>query len=140
MEKLTIPANDIKSSRVAALQKIKKYLESDDIEGQFTGLSGNYHSPEKFLVTWQGNFNGMPAEYKIEKCDPAYKAISGYCCIYGHAGLFHEKQLEGFSSFERALIVVGLKLCSTREAKTEFFNKYAERYNDRIRTQENGEQ
>ncbi|MCC3836255.1 hypothetical protein [Vibrio parahaemolyticus] len=136
MENFTIPAKEVAESRAKALEKIKHYLGAADIEGQFSNLDGNYYSSEKFLVTWSGNHQGIPAEFKIEKCDPAYQAMSGFCCIYGHAGLFHEKQIEGFGSFERALIVVGLKLCPTREAKIEFFNKYAVPYNEKIKASE----
>lgn len=119
---------EIKESKRKALEKIKELLRVDDVDAQFAKRSGDYYSNEKFIVTWNANYQGMLCEYGIDKCDQAYAAISGYKAIYVVRNLFLEKQIKGFSSIERALLEVGLKLCSKKE-KQDFFDTFAVTYN-----------
>lgn len=126
---------EIKKSKADALDKIRAYLGADDVDGQFSGISGGYYSNDKFIVVWNGYWKGILAEFSINKCDSFYTAYSGYKATYSTQGLLHEKQLGGYSSIERALIDVGMKLCPTKEEKVEFFNKYATKYNDRLKKQ-----
>ena len=121
---------EIKESRAKALETIKNYLDSDNIEQQFENISGDYYSNEKFIVSWLCNHNGFPHEVTIDKVDLSY---SGAKCILARRSLFSEAQLKSYHSFERALVEQGLKLCATKEIKTEFFNKYAVAYNDRLK-------
>lgn len=123
---------EIKESKQKALDKIKEYLRVNDVDGQFAGKSGDYYSNEKFIVTWNANYMGMLCEYGIDKCDAAYAALSGYKAIFAVRNLFLEKQLKGFSSIERALIEVGLKLCSKKEKK-DFFDTFAAAYNLKLK-------
>lgn len=119
---------EIKESKQKALEKIKELLRVNDVDGQFSGRSGDYYSNEKFIVTWNANYMGMLCEYGIDKCDAAYEALSGYKAIYSVRNLFLEKQLKGFSSIERGLIVVGLALCPKKDKK-DFFDTFAVTYN-----------
>lgn len=128
-----IDAKTVKESRLSALHKIISILDKGDIESQFANVSGNYYSKDKFIVTWNGNYNGMASEYKIEKCDEFYSMYSGAKAIYGVAGLFHEKQIKSYPSIEMALIDVGLKLCPNRKEMQLFFAKYAQPYNDKLK-------
>lgn len=125
---------EIKKSKQEALQKIKQYLDAEDVEAQFEKRSGDYYSSEKFIVSWKANHHGMPSEKSIDKCDSFYQSYSGAKAIYASRSLFHEKQLQAYSSIERALIDVGLKLCPKAEKKS-FFDKYATKYNNRLQVQ-----
>lgn len=125
-------SSDIAKSRQNALAQIRNFLSVDDVDGQFANRVGGYHSSDKFIVTWTGNYQGMAVEYKIEKTDAFYKRMSGNACVYGVANLFLEKQLGGYSSIERGLIEVGLKLCKGKKEKTDFFNEFAPKYNEKI--------
>jgi len=124
-------AKQIKESKKAALEKIKQFLEAEDVDAQFADRTGAYHSSDKFIVTWNANWKGIPSEFSIDKCDSFYAAYSGYKAIYATRSLFHEKQLGGYHSIERALIEAGMKLCGKDENKA-FFEKYATKYNARL--------
>lgn len=124
-------AKEIKQSKHVALEQIKKFLDAEDVDGQFKDRTGNYHSSEKFIVSWTANWKGIPSEFSIDKTDSFYGSCSGYKAIYATRSLVHEKQLGGYGSIERALIEVGLKLCGKTDKKF-FFEKYATRYNERI--------
>jgi hypothetical protein len=124
-------AKEIKESKKVALQKIKQFLEAENVDAQFNDRSGDYYSSDKFIVTWNANYKGIPSEFAIDKCDSFYASFSGYKAIYATRSLFHEKQLRGYHSIERALIEVGMKLCS-KEEKKAFFEKYATKYNARL--------
>lgn len=79
----------------------------------------------------------MSAEYKLEKVDPFYTLYSsGVKCIYGTAGLFHEKQLKAFYSLEQGLLHIGLLLCTSRRDKQIFFNRFAVPYNERLKAKQ----
>lgn len=129
---MSYPPKKIRESKDKALRKIKEYLDSEDVDSQFKDLNGGYYSKDKFLVTWIGNWRGMASEFGIDKCDNFYSAISGNKAIYSTRGLFHEKQLGGYPTIERALIEVGLKICRKSEKK-DFFDKYAVRYNEKLK-------
>lgn len=124
-------AKEIKESKKAALENIKEFLEAEDVDSQFSDKTGAYHSSDKFIVTWNDNWKGIPSEFAIDKCDSFYASYSGYKAIYVTRSLFHEKQLGGYHSIERALIEVGIKLCGKDEKKV-FFDKYATKYNTRL--------
>lgn len=129
-----LPTSKVKESRKAALEKIKEYLDKEDVEQQFENTKEN----EK-IVVWVGNVDGFPKEFTIEAVDKFYTSYSGGVkCITARRCLFSEKQLKGYHSWERALIEIGLKLCSGRKEKQEFFDKYAVRYNEKLKTQNNG--
>lgn len=125
-------AKEVKESKRTALEKIKKFLDAENVDLQFSDVSGEYYSNEKFIITWNANYKGIPSEFGIDKCDSFYSSYSGYKAIYVTRGLFHEKQLKGFHSIERALLEVGMKLCSKDEKKS-FYEKYATKYNERLR-------
>lgn len=129
---MKINAKEVKKSKAEALEKIKTFLNAPDINGQFDGREGGYYSKDKFIVTWLANWKGIPSEFGIDKCDSFYSDYSGNAAIYVTRSLFHEKQLKGFPSIERALIDIGLMLCPTKD-KTAFFKKYAITYNERIK-------
>lgn len=122
----------IKESKKAALEKIKQFLDAENVDTQFADRTGAYYSNDKFIVTWNASWNGVPSEFAIDKCDSFYTAYSGYKAIYVTRSLFHEKQLKGYHSIERALIDVGLKLCNKKEKKA-FFEKYAIKYNAKLK-------
>jgi hypothetical protein len=124
--------NEIKKSRAAALDKILQLLTSDDIEGQFAKLNGNYHSAEKFIVSWIGNYHGMLGEYSLVKCDPLTRSMTGSACVYTTQGLFHEHEYAGYPTFELGLIKVAMKLCPKAKWK-EVLGKAVEKYNQRIK-------
>lgn len=124
-------AKQIKESKKTALEKIKQFLEAEDVDTQFANRTGEYHSSDKFIVTWNDKWKGILCEFSIDKCDSFYSSFSGYKAIYVTRSLFHEKQLAGYHSIERALIEVGMKLCSKDEKKA-FFEKYATKYNARL--------
>lgn len=126
-------AKKVKESRQKALEQIKQYLDSEDIEGQFTNKSGNYYSSNKFIVSWNVNYKGFPHEVSIDKCESMYTGMTGAKCIVSRRSLVSEKQLKAYGSFERALVDQGLKLCSNREEKKQFFDKYAVAYNNRLK-------
>lgn len=126
---------EIKESKQKALEKIKELLRVNDVDGQFSGRSGDYYSNDKFIVTWNANYMGMLCEYGIDKCDAAYTALSGYKAIFVVRNLFLEKQLKGFGSIERALIEVGLTLCPKKEKK-DFFDTFAVTYNLKQKTKQ----
>lgn len=128
----------IEASKQEALEKIKTYLEAEDVDAQFSNITGAYHSSDKFLVVHIGNWNKIPSEFSIDKCDAFYTAYSGYKAIYSTRSLFHEKQLKGYTSIELALIDVGMKLCKNAGEQAEFFQKYAVKYNERIKKQKEG--
>ncbi|UOB18598.1 hypothetical protein [Abyssalbus ytuae] len=130
MKKYTI--QQIRESKKSALDQIKKFLDAENVEEQFKDRSGDYYSKDKFLVTWYANWKGIPSEFGIDKTDQFYARYSRYKAIYVTRSLFHEKQLAGYSSIERALIEIGLKLCSKSE-KEAFFNKYAIKYNEKLK-------
>lgn len=128
-------AKQIKESRQKAFEKIKEYLDKDNVEEQFSNLSGDYHSKDKFILSYLTNFKGFPYELTIDKVDGFYQDYSGFKCIKARRSLVSETQLKGFHSFERALVEEGLKLAPSRK---EFFDKYAVAYNNKIR-QRDGE-
>ncbi len=128
-------AKQIKESKQKALEKITEILNNEIdgfIDELFTQINGNYYSSDKFIISYIENYKGIPAEFSIDKTDAFYSAYSGYKAIYATRSLFHEKQIKGYSTIERALIDVGLKLCSKKE-KENFFNKYAIRYNEKLK-------
>jgi len=125
-------SSEISISKEAALKKIKLLLEAEDVDSQFDLLSGDYHSKDKFIVSWIDNWKGIPSEYSIDKCDAFYAKLSGQKAILATRSLFHEKQLAGYNSIERALIEVGIKL-SNKNEKQDFYNTYATKYNTRLR-------
>ena len=125
-------SKEIKESRAKALEEIKKFLEAPDVDGQFSERSGEYFSKDKFIVTWKGNYRSVPSEFRIDKCDAFYAGFSGCKAIYCAVGLFHEKQLKGFPSIERALIEIGIGLCENQADKLSFYHKYALPYNRKI--------
>lgn len=126
-------AEEIKKSKANALEKIKQFLDASDVDGQFADRDGNYYSKDKFIIQWNANYKGMLCEFTIDKTDTFYADFSGYKAIYAVRNLFLEKQLKGYSTIERALIDVGLKLCPPKEQKA-FFDKYAVPYNEKIKS------
>lgn len=124
-------AKEINESKKAAFEKIKQFLEAENVDQQFDSKNGEYYSSDKFIVTWNANWKGIPSEFSIDKCDSFYASFSGKKAIYATRSLFHEKQLGSYFSIERALIEVGLKLCSNDE-KNAFFEKYVVKYNLRL--------
>jgi len=127
-------AKELKESRAEALKTVEKYLSSDNIEEQFNGRGGEYHSKDKFLVSWKGNYNGFRVECSLDKTSD--NLFSRAKCIQAKRSLVMEKQVKAYGSFERGLIEVGLLLCPNREAKKEFFNRYVVKYNERIKSNE----
>lgn len=132
---------EIKESKRLALEKIIELLRVEDVDGQFAKRSGDYYSNEKFIVTWNAYYKGMLCEYGIDKCDGGYTALSGYKAIYCVRNLLLEKQLKGFSSIERALLEMGLRMCHKKEKKI-FFDTFVVTYNLKQKTkkQDNHEQ
>lgn len=125
----------IKESKLKALEKIKEILnhETDGfIDELFNERTGDYYSKDKFIISYNSNWKGIPSEFSIDKSVEFYKKISGYGAVYCTRSLFHEKQITGYATIERALIEVGLKLCS-KEEKEDFFKKYALRYNKKLK-------
>lgn len=125
-------AKEIRDSRMKALEEIKKFLDVEDVEEQFKDRSGRYYSADKFIVTWNSNYRGMAAQSGIDKTDDFYSSMSRYKAIKVTRGLFHEKQLKGYASIERALIEVGMEL-SPKGEKKAFYDKYATKYNERLK-------
>lgn len=123
----------IRESRDRALTEIEKFLVSEDVNGQFDSRSGDYYSKDKFIVTWKANHLGYAAEHGIHKVDSFYSAYSGNKAIWANVGLFHEKQIKGYSSIWRALIDVGLEL-SLPKNKKSFYDKYVPRYNEWVKS------
>ena len=134
-----LPAKKVKESREKALEQIKQYLNSEDIEGQFEDKNGDYYSSDKFIVSWSVNYQGFPHEMSIDKVDGFYTVYSGAKCIVVRRSLVSEKQLKAYGSFERALVDQGLKLCRNKEEKKQFFDKYAVAYNNRLKQKIDGE-
>lgn len=128
-----LPAQKVKDSRQKALEQIKIYLDSEDIEGQFENKSGEYYSSDKFIVSWSTNYKGFPYQISIDKVESFYSNMSGAKCIVARRSVLSEKQLKAYGSFERALVEEGLKLCDNKVEKKEFFNKYAIAYNNRLK-------
>lgn len=128
---ITHELKKVQESKLAALNKILEILEKGNVEEQFTGVSGAYHSSDKFIVSWIDNWKGIPAEFSIDKTDQFYRAYSGFGAIYATRSLFHEKQLAGYTSIERALLEVGMKLCPKNEVEQKFL-KYVNDYNTRL--------
>lgn len=122
---------EVIESRKNALLKIKDMLSAENVESQFDGKSGDYYSSDKFIVTWIGNWNGIPSEFSIDKTDSLFSSF-GNKAIKVTRSLVHEKQLKAYSSIERALIEVGLEL-SPKAEKKDFFLKYAVSYNERLK-------
>jgi hypothetical protein len=73
---------EVRQSKDKALEQIKTFLKSENVNAQFNDRSGNYYSQDKFIVTWNAYYKGMLCEYKIEKCDAFYSAYSGHSAIY----------------------------------------------------------
>lgn len=130
---MTMSPDKIQESKKEALAKIEQFLSVDDVEGQFEGRNGNYYSAEKFLVTWYSMHAGMLCEMALDKVDSFYSMYSGYKCVYSARNLVYEKQLKGYPSIEHGLIQAGLQLCSGNEAKKAFFEKYAVKYNLKLK-------
>lgn len=123
----------INQSRIKALEKIKEILSKENVDEQFKDVSGGYYSKDKFIVSWFGNWNGSAVEYSIDKVDSFTSAVLSTKAIYVRRNLFSEKQLSGYHSIERALIENGIKLCSTKNDKITFFNRFAKPYNERLK-------
>ncbi len=133
-------SDKIKKSKQEALDKITAFLDAPDVEAQFDKISGDYHSKDKFIVTWNDNWKGIPSEFAIDKCDSFYSSYSGSKAILATRSLFHEKQLKAYPSIEHALIDVAItKLISKKEDKVTFFNKYAVPFNERIKNKKEAE-
>lgn len=130
-DKLKYSKQEIAVSKKNAFDEIVKILQVGDIEKQFEGRSGDYHSQDKFIVSWIDNYKGMPSEFSLDLTDSFYSSYSGNKCIYATRSLFHEKQLDGFRTIERGLLAVGLKVCSDDE-KNDYFNKFIRPYNERL--------
>jgi hypothetical protein len=128
-----LPAYKIKETREKALKRIKEYLEVEDVERQFEDRNGDYYSNDKFIVAWAVNYKGFPYQMSIDKVDDFYSKVSGARCIVARRSLISETQLKAYSSFERALVEEGLKLCRNKEEKKQFFDKYAVAYNNRLK-------
>lgn len=128
---MTYSDKDLKESRETALSEIKSILDDPERlnEASNRQLFGS-HDRKQFIVTWKSNYRGMACEERIDITDSFYKSYSGYGAIYCSVGLFHEKQLKGFSTLERALLTIGLKL--SRNSK-DFFDKYVTPYNERLK-------
>ena len=126
-------AEKIKKSREEALIKIKSILDQGNPDEIFSKNSGGHYSEERFLVVWQGKYKGVSSEFRIDKTSDFYSGMSGYKAIYVAVGLFHEKQIQGYPTIERAFIDVGIKLCPNRQEKKDFFEKYAVPYNEKIK-------
>ncbi|MCO6366639.1 hypothetical protein [Roseivirga pacifica] len=132
---------EIKASRADALEKIKTFLEADDVDGQFQNMSGEYHSPEKFVVTWKGHWMGIASEFGIDLVDSFYTSYSGGVkCIYVTRSLFHEKEIKSFRSVERGLLEAGMTLCPNLDKKYDFFERYGLKYNEKIKAKKNDPQ
>jgi len=127
-------AKEIKESRAEALKTVEKYLQAENIEEQFNERGGDYHSRDKFLVSWKANLNGMRIEVSLDKTDGFFTNAK---CIEVKRNLFYEKQVKAYGSFERGLLEVGLKLCANKEEKRQFFEKYVTVYNERIKNGNN---
>lgn len=130
---MKIKESKINQSRVDALTRIKKILSTGNPDEQFSKVSGNYYSNDKFIVFWLGNWQGMPVEYSIDKASAFYSTISRYKAIYARRNLIYEKQIAAYDSIERALIEIGIKLCQSRQDKEAFFNQFAKPYNERLK-------
>jgi hypothetical protein len=128
-------SKQISESRKQALDKIREILDKGNPDELFSDNNGDYYSKDRFLLVWKGNYKGMPSEMRIDKTDAFYANYSGYKAIYASVGLFHEKQLKGYSSIERAFIDVGLDLCRTKKDKRGFYEKYTIPYNNKIKEQ-----
>lgn len=131
--KLTHTKDEIQKSRTEALEKIRKLLDVPDVEAQFDKISGDYHSTDKFIVSWLSNHHKIASETSIDKTDGLYQSMSGYKAIKATRSLIHEKQLKGYPTIERALLEVGLELCSSDEEKKDFFNKFVTPYNQKLK-------
>lgn len=129
----TYSRSQVNKYKKEALAKIITILDKGDVEEQFEKNSGAYHSSEKFIITYLGNYKGMMVEFGLDKTDSFYASYSGYKCIYAARNLFFEKQLKGFDTIEHGLIYLGMKLCSAKK-KEEFFDRYAVPYNKRVQT------
>ena len=123
----------IKASRKKALSEIVTILDKGNVDDQFKDRNGNYHSAEKFIVIWSGNWNGIPSEFGLDLTDSFYASVVGPKCIYATRSLVHEKQLASYHNIEYGLLSIGIKLCSNRKKKKEFFEKYGAPYNARIK-------
>ena len=130
MRRITADKKDVTKSRKEALQKIKEILDKGNPDEQFeAGEKG------KHIVVWIGNWGGMWSEFRIDLTDSFYRHYSGYKVVHCAVGLFHEHQIEGYQTIERALIDVGLKLCKNKAQQKEFFEQYAKPYNEKLKTQ-----
>lgn len=128
---------EILKSKKEALDKIKELLSVDDVNSQFDTISGEYHSRDKFIVNWVDNYKGMPSEFSIDKTDSFYQSYSGYRAILATRSLFHEKQLSGYTSIERALCEVALKKLCTKQEAPEFYNTFVVKYNEKLKKLKN---
>lgn len=122
-------AAEIKNSRKEALKEIEKFLEVEDVDKQFDNRSSDYYSNDKFIVSWKGNYNGMKVQYSLDKSEWSGKAIKAV------RNFFLEKQLKAYPTIERGLLEIGLEFIGNRNslARREFWDKYIEKYNKRIR-------
>lgn len=124
---------DIIISRKNALDEIRKILDKGNVDLQFKDRKGGYNSSDKFLITWIGQYNGMPSQFGIDICDEWEMKLSGSKAIYATRSLLHEEQLGGYSTIERALLEIGLKLCPGKKEYMEFARQYIIPFNERIR-------
>lgn len=125
-------AKQIAESRAQALVKAKEYL--DDIEQWEKKLEQNqFGSVEYIALSYKCNYRGMASEINLEIPDSFYAGISGTRCHKARKNLVMQQQLQAYPNLECGLIRYGLELCKGREAKTEFFNKYAVPYNERLK-------
>jgi hypothetical protein len=130
-----LPISEVKRSRAKALEQIKTYLLSDDVDSQFKDRDGSYHSKDKFIVTWNGNYQGIPSEFSIDKTADIYNDFYKVRAIYVCRSLLHEKTLREFPSIERALIVMGWMLQGNKKDPNaiEFFRACQKKYNERLK-------
>lgn len=132
-KKYKYTSKQIKDSREEALKVIEDILDKGDVNEQFKDRGRDYYSKDKFIVSWKVNHNDFPYEVSIDLTDSFYSEYSGAKCIKARRSLFSEQQLEAYGNIEYGLIKEGLKLCSGRDKKEQFFNKYAKPYNEKIK-------
>ena len=118
-----LPKKQIDESRAKALAKIKGYL--DNLEESLKEFE-KIHPGEMghILISYNTNWNGIPAEVQLKVCDSFYTAYSGNRCIKNQVTLFSQKQIKGYHSIHRGLLEMGMGLLPNKPAKKEFFEKY----------------